>query len=783
MVSGLATYECLTIHSEPTLDRAWHPGRFAQLDVAMNVNGVNVLGLPGSVDGRRLECISDPRELEFVESFLIPEKVEDGFRFASCANAPNQWRQSSALYQHSRSRCLLYSSDRDLALKRSSTQKRLPNSLTAALRRFQTPSAVIVGAGISYPYPSNVATASFFINTLLRVLPLSTRDRKELRAATSPNWQRGIGYDDFLRFEHVMAAVQNTIDPNLSLATRIIEDSTPNIYHYKVASLIGLGHLVFTTNFDSLIEDAARRLAIRCSPVVSDRDYSLYRRRPESFPNPLFKLHGSLLGRQDRSQPIAATFQAVVDETTVNPTKWNVVNSLLQGRSLVVVGYSGSDDFDVMPTISQGGGPGCQLLWIQHSPDRRFLFYDIDTLERTSAVPWAKVGWFLGRLFGDLGHRPSLKWETSHVALCVGPTSSILDALVGSHCDSFTIEKPRLSRVKRSKRISSEIKLKLSNSAFKAMVLSGLLFHRAGLFDASIRYLQAARTRMRVAASGSSGAHLFAALSDIYWQRGDVQHCAWATESLVVQILQCQPLSTVETIEFSRVLSQACLFNGTGNASRLPHFPTAARKSSGVSRISCLFEFDFRTNLLRQSLEEGLQLPSPPSNGSGDSSFLKRPGITKEQVGELNTLARLVNSRPEREAVAHFDYIRALLDVAHRRALSISGKSMDADENKVDDIQFAVVRNSYAQLGRYRRWADTLFLHAQSYSLGGWLDWAYGVGGDALMIYEKIGNTQAKEATTLFLKDLETRPGASEGIDEVGPLCVILKRAARYVFK
>jgi hypothetical protein len=665
-------------------------------------------------------------------------------------------------------------------LKHGAKQNFGSQRMQALLQPFQMPSCIIVGAGISYSPPSNVATVSYFLNELLRALPLSARDRKELTAAASPDWLRGVGYYDFLRFEQVMSALHYTIDKDLTLATRIIEGSTPNAYHHQVALLIARGHLVFTTNFDSLIEEAAHKLGIPCTPIVSEAQYSLYHRQPERFSNPLFKLHGSLLGDESHSQSITATFQAAVDETTVNPAKWKVVNSLLRSRNLLVIGYSGSDDFDVMPAIAQGGGADRQLLWIQHSRKRNLVLYDTDALAEAADVP-SKVLWFLGRLFGEFAHRPLLQWTESRVAFCMGPTSNILDALSGRQSGSFLLERPRLSRARRSQIIRSEIRSRISSARIESILLSGLLFQRIGLFDAAIRHLRSAYALTSHAEGGRSSAHLFAALSDIYWQRGESDYCAWATESLVAMVLQCERLSIVETIEFSRVVSQACLLTGQAIKCRPPQFRGAGITSS-ISRISQMFEFDRRVNLLRQNLERSLHLAPGECGERRDSSSAVRPHITNEELAELDTLGRLLKRRPEKEPFAHYRYIAGLVAFATERALSIAGYSK-ATGNKVDiDTTLDAARKDYEELGRYRRLADAFLLHARSYSFSGWFDFTYEFAACAFQIYEKIGNLQAARDALSLLKDVESRV-THRGIDRVDSLRTVIKRAARHAYK
>ena len=238
-----------------------------------------------------------------------------------------------------------------------------PHQLASLLRpKF----SVLAGAGISYAAPSCLPYAGAVLRSIIHSssIPLPRAVREELLAAISPEWPLGLTWHHFLRFEQIVEALQLTVDPDLAVIAKSLPHTVPNSYHYCLASLLEDGHPVLTTNFDTLIEQACRDLEIEYSLVLGDEDYAKYALDPEAFPNPLFKLHGSLsTGNNEAEQPIA-TISAVTCQLMDAPSKWHTVMKLFHDHDVLVIGYSGSDDFDLMPSIKSGNKR--RLVWIFH---------------------------------------------------------------------------------------------------------------------------------------------------------------------------------------------------------------------------------------------------------------------------------------------------------------------------------------------------------------------------------------------------------------------------------
>ena len=61
----------------------------------------------------------------------------------------------------------------------------------------------------------------------------------------------------------------------------------------------------------------------------------------------------------------------------LEPYKQNAVENSLKNRTLVIMGYSGSDDFDIMPTLKSIDGIN-EIIWISHSTNVDTKIWEIE---------------------------------------------------------------------------------------------------------------------------------------------------------------------------------------------------------------------------------------------------------------------------------------------------------------------------------------------------------------------------------------------------------------------
>ncbi|MHA1720130.1 MAG: tetratricopeptide repeat protein, partial [Promethearchaeota archaeon] len=162
----------------------------------------------------------------------------------------------------------------------------------------------------------------------------------------------------------------------------------PNFLHLFLARSILSGSIVFTTNFDYLIEHALLKIASpeekeRILPVITTREFERYGADNFSkFSDRLrfFKLHGAkrnIISNIKTTESLMTTLSAFGKGTNVlalDPAKKRTIDEALKGtdkdtdNTLVIMGYSGSDDFDIAPMLRQLFALK-RLVWIEHSQE------------------------------------------------------------------------------------------------------------------------------------------------------------------------------------------------------------------------------------------------------------------------------------------------------------------------------------------------------------------------------------------------------------------------------
>lgn len=250
--------------------------------------------------------------------------------------------------------------------------------------------AFLVGAGISVDSPSNMFTGIDFNNSLIdRIAPNEElkKQLKNLLWAENPN---RANKGDFLRFEGIMGILQKITDENLDILDCFADCNVPNINHYVLASLLGKGYDVFTTNFDILIEYACNDLGVEYTALINDKDFQEY----SKVKNPLFKLHGSIKKQKDMhwintKESIQATLETVgkgvEDVFSISPYKREVFTKILKEKDLIIMGYSGYDDFDIGPMLCSIQSEK-KIVWLNHTSrkenEKKYSFEDLKNSQR-----------------------------------------------------------------------------------------------------------------------------------------------------------------------------------------------------------------------------------------------------------------------------------------------------------------------------------------------------------------------------------------------------------------
>ncbi len=250
---------------------------------------------------------------------------------------------------------------------------------------------IFAGAGISYDSPSCLPTGlPIMTNILSRVVPEQYRDwslsylekpgikekrvlspekRYELQLLSADSkYEIEKRPGEFLRFEELIHAVSK-YDKELKVFDVLRKCDRPNINHFILAKLLSEGVPVITTNFDTLIEQAFHQIngdhSDELDICLTDQHYQNTLNN-KHLSKKLFKIHGSFSGAfTSHEAEIQATTSSVRSNRIKSP-KTDLLSYILENHQVLFIGYSASDDLDLMPYISnvRSSEP---IIWCWHS--------------------------------------------------------------------------------------------------------------------------------------------------------------------------------------------------------------------------------------------------------------------------------------------------------------------------------------------------------------------------------------------------------------------------------
>lgn len=281
----------------------------------------------------------------------------------------------------------------------------------------------LVGAGISMNPPSNIPSARQFVSSLLHYY-------------APPEEIDNILQIENLRYEFLVELIQNIFDPDLHFLDYLAEVKEPNAIHYFLGSMIMRYHQVITTNFDPLIEVAYQRICQRLiqfprfhekqKAIITRSDFKYF--SLDSFP--VIKIHGSksnVYTGQTTIESLVTTITALGKNResgqtfAMEPFKQKVVDQITNGRSLIVMGYSGSDDFDISPLLKEMKTIQ-SLIWVEHQQEMGKDEVNLFKIESDSTSPQAstsKTDRLLWEIASNL-HIPVYKIVANTISLIEG---------------------------------------------------------------------------------------------------------------------------------------------------------------------------------------------------------------------------------------------------------------------------------------------------------------------------------------------------------------------------
>ncbi|MFX0062924.1 MAG: tetratricopeptide repeat protein [Candidatus Hermodarchaeota archaeon] len=225
------------------------------------------------------------------------------------------------------------------------------------------PLTFLVGAGVSIEAPSGLMTTHQILESIIRFGAPEEVTQTLLEIKN-------------LRFEYLIQEFRDTYDQSLKFLEYFEETTQPNLIHQFLAQMILKGQYVLTTNFDTLIERAIGLDRDELKIIITHDDFKTYNNPQQAIKENLllvYKLHGSLrnakTGEETRDSVIA-TLDALGKHKgeeifSMEESKLELLERVCQDRTLVVMGYSGGDDFDIVPTLLRMRGLK-QVIWIAH---------------------------------------------------------------------------------------------------------------------------------------------------------------------------------------------------------------------------------------------------------------------------------------------------------------------------------------------------------------------------------------------------------------------------------
>ena len=225
--------------------------------------------------------------------------------------------------------------------------------------------AFLVGAGVSADAPSLLPLAAGLIEHL--VAPALSA--LTLRPSTS---KRVLGAITRLRPEVVADVFLEHLGVGSLSPLNSVLRAEPNGWHHLLAFAIARGCNVITPNFDVLIEEACDRQAIRFRRIARSSEAKTLLPCSDAPQHLLLKIHGSLPDTASTADlsSLALALQQV--GTGLRKPMADLLQAAIADRPLIVVGYAGRDDFDIVPALRQMPH-AAPTLWIAHDPARRDL--------------------------------------------------------------------------------------------------------------------------------------------------------------------------------------------------------------------------------------------------------------------------------------------------------------------------------------------------------------------------------------------------------------------------
>ncbi len=239
----------------------------------------------------------------------------------------------------------------------------------------------LVGAGCSVDAPSNLPTGLLMMEAIVNYFFPKSEINKILTFVKSGT----------LRFEALIEIIGEKLSDKLAIIEYYGLCNKPNAQHFFLAEMIKGGNFVITTNFDFLIEYALLKSCVSKEdivPVITKEDYEKYNNPKDLYKQgkrTVYKIHGSIkniITEESTRNSLVATIQGFglnkegLNIFQIEPFKRPLFDNISNNCSLIVMGYSGNDDFDIVPTLKVLKNLDC-LFWfnfVEHDQGKQQVY-------------------------------------------------------------------------------------------------------------------------------------------------------------------------------------------------------------------------------------------------------------------------------------------------------------------------------------------------------------------------------------------------------------------------
>ena len=232
---------------------------------------------------------------------------------------------------------------------------------------------ILAGAGISVE--AGLPDAMSWLNHLLDELTISSKASPEVKLAKSL-CRLDAHPERRIRFEVAIGWIMELYSSAGDLLEFFDTYCLPDRLHCRLAAAACGGATISTVNFDDLIERAI--FAMKRSSFTVDVNH------PTGSPPPgtvsVFKLHGtrriwngtsSVVASRDHEPLItAAGISRASPRLKLNNTSRDWLHNEIDGRTLLIIGYSGADDLDIVPALYEVTPSSCVWIDYEDKPPR-----------------------------------------------------------------------------------------------------------------------------------------------------------------------------------------------------------------------------------------------------------------------------------------------------------------------------------------------------------------------------------------------------------------------------